>query len=457
MSSQTTSETKIPDASPQEQELMNMITGTLLPQYLGEAGYDVTPTKVSYGDSDAGKALNSKRGKLEKQRQDLLNKAEQQPRGSMGYNQVMQSAAQLAQQIQSVDDEMTRGEAGFKSYTTYDLRKKENPELEYLKNTKGESSKEYKSAKRKYAKQEVSDFQQQERVYKEFKDRSEKYLKGDFSISKEQEALIQKNNAPVKQAIESMFKDNFSETYKSMDDFEAKAKEGGMSFSQGLGSVVDQIKTTGAEMEVALKNVVKTRQELLKQGIDDVTGEVTKRVAANAAALGRDPSDPEFTSDIVNTVAKEARSGNLELANLESQGLLGIRERTGGLLEQAAGNRGAALTDYESGLSKMRTEVGSGMPPSQLQVGMGGMQYNQALAQQRLANAAGTAQFPMFLNEFGQRERMAQPTTTQTTPFGPADFIGAGLGIAGAGANIYGAVSSAGALRKMFSSQYGEV
>src|SRR6185503_3460205 len=415
MGGKTTSRTEIPDATPQEQQMMQLITQSLLPAYLSEAGYDVTPTQVDFKDSPTGKALAGKEGKIKSQRDQLLEQIKKLPPNSAERYQLSQEASRLSNDLSRVTDEAARARADYQPTTTYDVRKKDNPELEYIRNTKGEDSKEFKAAKKKYAKQEVTQFQQQDRIYKEFQDRSEKFLKGDFSISKEQEALIQKNNEPIKKAIESMFKDNFSNTYKSMDEFEAKAKEGGMSFSQGLGSVVDQIKTTGAEMEVALKNVVSTRQELLKQGIDDATGEITKRVAANAAAMGRDPSDPEYTADIANMVAKETRAGNLELANLQSQGLLGIRERTGGLLEQAAQQRGGALTDYESSLSKMRTETGAGMPPSQLQVGAGGMQYQQALAQQRLANAAGTARFPMFINEFGQRERMAQPTTTQSS------------------------------------------
>lgn len=452
MGSRTTSTTEIPEATEAEQEILNLITGQLLPSYLEEAGYEVKTKRVTFEDSEEYKQINSKLKKIQNQRNDLARRLDSLPQNDIvGRNSVQQQLSTLDTQINNVSNQMERQRGDFKPYTDYETRKKETPELEQLRSKYGVDSPQYREAKEQFETQQVAQSKQQERIYQEFRNRTEKFLKGDFSISDEQEALIQKNNEPLKKAIETMFKDNIAESGKTFDDFNKEAEKSGMSFSQAMGSVVDQIKTTGIEMERALKNVVSSRQELLKQGIDDYTGEITKRVAQNAAALGRDPSDPEYTADISEIVSKQVRGGELELANLEAQGLLGIRERTGGRLEQASQQKGAALADYESNLAKMRFDIGAGMPPQQLQVGASGLQYQEALAQQRLQNAAGTAQFPTFMTDRFARERFAQPTTTQSTPFGFQDALSLGLGVAGAGANIYGSYATSSALRGLYS------
>lgn len=454
MSSKTTSTTTVPEASDQEKQIMDLITGSLLPDYLSQAGYDVQTTQTRFEDSDQFKNLNAK---LESLRSQKASGSKNLPPGAnaqfnnqfntIGPSTSVPGTGDIDSQIASVEGQIAKARASYTPAANYDVRKKDSPEVEQIRNKFGADSSEYRQAKEAETQRTVDIAKQQDRIYKTFRDKTEKYLNGDFSITPEQETLIQQNNAPVKKAIEAMFKDNYAESGKTFDDFNKEAEKSGMSFSQAMGSVVDQIKTTGVEMERALKNVVATREALLKQGIDDYTGEITKRVSQNAAAMGRDPSDPEYTADISDMVAKQVRGGQLELADMESQGLLGIRERTGGALEQAAYQKGSALTNYEQNLAKMRTDVGTGLPPSQLQVGGGGLQYEEALGLQRLQNAAGAAQFPSFFGDRMQRERLAQPTTTQRTPFGAADALSLGLGVAGMGANIYGAYGVSQALR----------
>lgn len=444
-SGSTTSTTELPPMSEQEKNLLNLVSDTLLPNYLREAGYDVKTINTTFETSDTYKSLNKK---LTSAQENLAKLTD----GKSAY-EIQRDSQQIQQARAAIDQaekQISEARSKFVPSTQYETRKLENPELEAVRAKYGEDSQQYKDLKKQYTAKEIDDFKKQQAIYDTFVEKTQKFLNGDFSITKSQEALIQKNMAPVKAAVENLFKNTKEEFDAAYGDFKQQADSAGLSTRQALGYVGEQIEKTGKSMEDALKTAVSTREALLKNGIDDYTGEITKRVASNAAALGRDPNDPEFTADIADMVAKQVKDGQLNLADMEAQGMLAIKERTGSGLEQVArtqaeGNinlqqqRGGSLIDIEKDISNMRFQQGAGMVPTMLSAGVGAGEYDTARAQQRLTNASSAYSLPMNFAGFFQGDRAAQPITTQTQNFGMGDFIGAGLGIASAGANIYGA------------------
>ena len=455
MSSQT-SETTIPDPTSQEQAIMDLIAGDLLPGYLEESGYEVSRTQIPFEDTEEYKNLKAKLDALPEDGSGGMERdaAGNYVGGSRGEKERLKML--IERKREEYDPE-----------TTYDVRKLESAELEHLRSTYGENSAEYKAAKEASTQRDIATEQSEQRIYDLFMEKTEKFLNGDFSITDEQKALIAENQAPVKAALDKMFKENLDETISAFEEFEKSVNDTSMPLGAALAAVGAQIIQTGSDMEGALKTTMEANRELLKQGIEDFTGELTQKVAASAAAMGRDPSDPEYTADIAEVVSKTISSGTLNLAAMEAQGMIGIKERTGeglerleigkaGLMQESArGKRdakietsrakGAADVGLEEQAANMRWQVGAGMAPQQLGIGRGALEWNQTMSNMRLANAANTMGVPQGFAGYYQSDRHAQPTQTQSGGFG--EVMSGILGAAGAGASIYSGFGTANALR----------
>jgi len=155
-------------------------------------------------------------------------------------------------------------------------------------------------------------------------------------------------------------------------------------------------------------------------GIEDATGEMTENVMKQAAAIGRDPSDPAYQQEIQENISKEVRRGSLELAGMEAQGRMGIRQ------QEASARLGLAGQS-----TALRLQAGGGLAPQQLGAAGSAQQLMMARGQQGLMNAQAGMAAPMGLMGQFQSLRAAQPSRTTTTPGDPWGAIaGVGEGIA---------------------------
>ena len=341
-----------------------------------------------------------------------------------------------------------------------------------------------------------------------------------------------------------------------MDQINATGLEVGVA----LDIVGTQIRQTGSDMQTALNSTINISKQLLDMGIKDFTGQFVKKVATNAALLGRSPDDPEYAMEVQTTVAREIERGGLELSRMAAQGNLQISERTGAALENlalqkaemarsqggkkeaVAGERAglaertgqkleagadvaaqrrmaigertggareaAAMEDINlidrasqrlqeltmqtgqlrigaaertgvglEGLAAQRTalaertgqmretaaaqygqqmaglagqesqaqyQMGAAMPLTQIGLGVDVSQYNQALQQQRVANAAQLYQQPLGMAQYMRQERFAQPSQTTQKGYGLGDAFSDVLGVAGGAAAAYGGIESGG-------------
>ncbi len=545
MSSTTTQKTEIPDPTPEEKALMQMMTDGLMPAYLEQTGYDVTKSEGKYEDTAEYKQFNEQRQRAMDERKGYEQELEairNNPNNASRYGGDSYSKTQeLNQKISRLNgalDKIDSDEQNFlKDYhpeTSYDVRKMGSPEVEAARadaiakygNLSDEELRNmdgyYNRISNKYENDAIEADKAQRQLVDTYMEKTQKFLDGDFSITDAQKAEIQNNMAPIREAVNKMFdeakaavettatearaevaqtnKNLLKATAETFNNFDKQIKDTGMNMIQGLDVVGSQIRQTGADMETALKNTIGVHRELMKMGIEDYTGQVTKQVAANAAMLGRSPDDPEYTNEMQQLVARKVEDGSLNLAAMEAQGMLsikertgaglegvdrskvGVAERTGGMLEQSAlqrGNqnlsiaeregmaregitanlnasreemaraRGSADVGLEETASNLRWQVGAGMAPQQVGLAQGVQQYNSAIAQQRIQNASSAMMAPMPYVGYMQQERMAEPTTTQTTNPGIGGIFSGIIGAASAGASIYGGVASAGAMSSL--------
>jgi len=531
-SSTTTQTTTIPDASPQEQALMGMV-GEMVPDVMEEMGYRTKKIPMDISEDEGYK-----------RHQKAIKDAED------AYFKHVTTNAMDTNKTNKLYNELEDKKAGLASYESAwvpeDHYKYESeaidPDTGYTESEFEELSDEKKAAittKKEAAEEDAETLKtQQDDITKSWMDNVQKFLSGDYTITPEQKQMISDIYEPIKTAINDMFDEvetRIGETDAAMTqiskDTEAKIiTEIGKTESSLLGSlnksfkkytdklkgtkldvfsaldaVGDQIMKTGSDMESSLKNVIATNRELMKMGIEDYTGQITKQVSTNAAMMGRSPDDPEYSMEIQSSVARQVKEGNLSLANMEAQGMLSIKERTGAELEQllrqkadiegrtgeqiamseltkgqqemsikggagdqrtaamrtggaerlgiaertgAAGEQASLMRGQgKVGVEEKKSDIGMNMPLQAAQLGMGVSDYWSAVDQQGVMNSMMPANYLSNVANPMQNERMATPTTTsKTTQPAWQTALGAITGVASAGASIYSGVVGAGAL-----------
>jgi len=487
-----------------------LLTDDLMPQFLQEAGYETNPTKTTYEETDEAKSFA-------KRRSDLLT---QQAEGTGAQYWGGKSFEQHLAALNAAEEKF---QSTWQPITDYNLRKLDPPEVEAARTKYGATSEQYLNLKQQYDTQAIADDKQQRQLTSLYMEKTRKFLAGDIAVTPEQQTQIAELYAPVLAAADALFTEsttaaertagetkaeveatqgNLLDTVsKTFATFNERVKETGMNMLQGLEATGAQIKQTGADMTTALAKTVGVYKELLDLGIKDFTGEVTKKVAMGAAAIGRDPGDPGYGAEIQELIAKQVKEGTLNLAAMEAQGQLAITERTGGgleeiqrgktavaertggQLEQSAlqegsqtaaiqertgsakegiaarlgaareglvSSRGMARSAIAEQQAALRYQLGAGLAPTQVGLGQATNQYQEALAQQRLANTQAAMGVPGGFVDYYAANRRAQPTATQTTSQSTFGGVVSGLaGLGSAAASIYSGAASASLMRGM--------
>lgn len=450
--------------SEQEKQLLQMVTQTLLPAYLDQQGYNVTTKDIPFEESSQAKTLNQNIQKA----QDAYNSAD-----------AGMDAAVAKNKLSDAKKAYTKAQSAYIPTTGYTLDKKDPPYLEAVKKKYGSTSSEYTNAKSTYETNNIAKEKDLADIQTQSIANAKKFLNGDFSINDQQKAYIKDLYAPISSAIDKMTSDNLEQTTKTFEDFRKSVADTSLSVSQALDAVGTQIKQTGSDMKTALDTTIETNKALMKMGIEDKTGEITKRTNTLAASLGRSPTDPEFQKEIQTSVSREIERGTLNLADMQARGELSIAERTGSGLEGVArskvnlaestgnkledaamqegqqkgniiGTAGSMRTNLASQTADTTFKMGANMP-QQIQVGYGATQFDNAMIQQRLANAGAAMSAPTGVFGTFAGERYRQPTTTTERPWGVQDYIGTALGVGNLAMGAYTGMSQANAMRGLYS------
>ena len=421
-SQETVQKTEFPPPTSQELQMQSLMINGIMPAYLSEAGYEMEETK---GDPTASPKWA--------EAQDLRSKVGQVP------EYMREEINKRADQLENEARSEAEGQKGFK------LRKRISEKAELMRRRYGENSEEYQNAVKEAEQFKVETEEAKNQLTKSFLQKTQKFLNGDFSITESQRNLIEENLAPQRKVVDEMFGDIDQITYETF----IGDTQGVIDKSSGanLGVAVEAAgsgKMKGLSMMDALTSTIEANKELLKMGIEDASGEITKRSAEQAAAMGRDPGDPEYKQEIQQSVAREVQRGQLQLSEMEARGKLGIAEQLGQTRLQTARQKGAAKLGLEEQAANLRFQVGGGMAPQQVGLGQSSAQFLDAQRQQQLMNLQGGFGMPAQIAGQAQALRLSQPTSTQTTG---GSVLGGIAGLVSGAAGIYGGVQSAGASR----------
>src|SRR3990167_4204590 len=447
MYSQTSvSETKIPPPTPQELALISLTTDGMMTSFLEESGYEVQKTTISFEQSDEGKNFASRRSAL----QGELNKIQSQDQtqaGRSGYGKAAHgpysesaSSSRIMADLDSLRQEEQDARKDYQPKIDYKTEKKLPKDIEMLKQrygVEGVSTKEGKS----YLEREVTQAKSKRDIEDLILQKADKFLRGDFSLNAGENKFLDDVMGPLRQASINAVNFILSEAETSdksigstISEYEKRVKETGMSLDTALVALEDRVTKTGRDMKTALDDEIGMTKSLVKMGLKDFTDQQRLRISNQASLLGRNPSDPEFEHELSDLANKEISRSYTELGRYGAEKRLGIEERTGGGFEEAARARmgiyertgggleqaaqmrsalaertagmreEAARLQGESGLrlaeqeGTIRSNLAFGMPPQQIATGINVGQYQNALIQQRIANAQNAMNAPLAIS-----------------------------------------------------------
>jgi len=431
MSCGSTSETKIPEATEEEKALRKFVMDEFLPMYMEQAGYEMTEVGGDTSAVDARIAAREEEMRAIRE-QAIRNKN----RGVGSMPPPLENMMNADPRLKELKEERQKiVDAG-----GYELRKKASKKVEDIRSKYGADSPEYRQAFEEYQQEQIETEEMQRASERQFIKNTEKFLRGDFTITPEQEAFVQKHYAPQRAIIDKIYgkvADGESTVDAEVSKFMDMAKQSGMSLGEFTEATGIEIQRGGGSIEQAMEKTFEINRQLMKMGIEDATGEITKRTMQQAAAVGRDPMDPAYQQEIQQQVSREVERGQLQLAGEEA------RQRTA--LEREAG---LAQLGMEEQAAALRMQLGGGQTAAQGAQAMNLAQLQQAQQSQQLANIRGGMATPLGQQQMYLQERMAQPTTT-TSGGGFLGGLGALAGIGTGIAGAYSGIQKAGAMQKM--------
>ncbi len=492
-SSSQTSQTTIPEPTEEELALLGL-SNSMMQAYMQASGFDVTTTQTNFEDSDQGRSFANQRQQLQAQIDDLNNRIAEVSSGGGGGDGVGKAAGRMGRgnydavnqynnsknglyaQMNQLDEKEQEARAGYKPEINYTTREKADFATEEIRKKFGADSQEYKDAYDKYVEGKVKTEKTDNDIKGLLAEKTKKLLSGDYGLNSGEQRFMDQILGPMKQAglnaisyIESA-QTSDEGIGKALTSFADQIKKTGMDMGDAVLALENRVRETGVDMNRALDEEVATTKELNRMGIEDYTSSQRRQISSQAALLGRSPTDPEFQNQLQDLATRAITQSNLQvgamaadkrigIASQTGQGLenaqnirLGIAERTGqglegvaqarvGYADEAAHMRGGLETNLAGQEGSIRSNLAYGLPPQQVGMGMDVANFQNALNQQRLQNIQSGYSMPMNTYNTMSRERMAQPSTTQTSTPSIASGI---TGLIGAGMSGVGAAGSLG-------------
>lgn len=507
----TTTETKIPEMSEKEEEIMAQ-GSAMVEEYMRQAGYDMVTTTTP---KNPGLITEYEKqiAEIDSQIAAAGNQTTTNQFGvttAVGANPM--AINQLEAQKRELSEKLATESANVTTVTTTELNET-GRKLETIRN-------------------EAIDNQAE--INRGIMDNARKFLNGDYSITPSQKQYIEDSVKAMREPVFAM-----------LDEVSKEAERTGASINDELTKYTDVIKETGISVGAALNavsasiddertalgetktsvydalNGVKTeientngvagqemeklftiRKTLAARDMDETYKRMRSENAVRAAQLGRSQYDPEFQAQLQDQLMKNIETTQLKLSEQEAlmkydlvtntgqrkeqvellraqeaealglrgEGLAakdtgvsttraqlaaeqgakledvagmrtGVAERTGAVKEGVAQSKAAAEASNQAWANNMRWELGANMPAKAAGMGIDVGSYQNALAQQSLANTQTGSQIGLPYAELYLRNRMAQPTTTTTTSGSVLGSVMGTLGtLGGIAGNVMGGV-----------------
>jgi len=269
--------------------------------------------------------------------------------------------------------------------------------------------------------------------------------------------------------LDEIVKNTGKSMQDAITDYETKLKETG-------SNLFDEITTSVEKAKALHDEAIKTNREISNLDFNDISEDLTRKMAYQSAMLGRSSADPSFQQmlqkDLLNAKSKQDLQitamdveGRKALSTYEADKRLAVTERTGAGLENAALQRGEVARQTGEGLlsnqnqrvslendlgnkeQNLRWTMRSSLPASQLQAAgstiEGINRYFYGMPAERLATAISpiTGQQTQLM-----RDRFANTTTTTTSDPGWGNTFASAVGIGSNAAS--GIMTGIGAMNK---------
>jgi len=405
-----------------------------------------------------------------------------------GLNADQKQLQYLQNQINKKNEELSGMEQT--TYTKYDVKKKPDPRVQDAINKYGEGSPQVKAMEDQIFQEEVQKAEAMAGVEKEYLTNLKKYVSGDMSYTPEQEAQIDKYVGPVKDLI-----------VKNVDNLMTKYGENELELKQGFYDISAEIDRTGfavldalkaadiqtdknkTDLLTVLRDVNRSTEAKFKFEQDLLFQQIDEQAAQQAAFLGLPPGSMAENMQKAKAKQDVFRQLQLELADQEMKGRMGIEEKTqaekrqitlsrvalaasqgekkeavakgivgvteeyGKKEEDLLNAKGNALLELEQKKQDELKNLAYGNIPNILQIASGAKSFEQQYKTGEQAyNIAGMAPVAGQLGVEQQRQ-FAETTTTTEMKKSPGfmDIFSDIIGTAAAGAGaVYGGINLGG-------------
>lgn len=494
-SSSSTTTVETGQLSARGREYDSLMQGMILSQ-LDESGYAYEGKEVTeYQDQAAADKLKSQikfsQSKLDEVTADIQNN----PYRGSGRDPRIAQQTKYQQDVYKQESELSG--LPQTTYTKYDIKKKPDPRVQDAINKFGEGSPQVKAVEDRIFQEEVDKANTMAGVEADYLKNLKKFVSGDYSYTDEQEAQIDKFITPIKDTI-----------IKNVDDLMSKYGANEAELKAGFQDVMTEIDKTGfavldaleaadiqtdkhkTDLLTVLRDVNKSTEAKFKFEQDLLFEKIDKQAAQQAAFLGLPPGSMAENMQKAKAKQDVFTQLQLELADQEMRGRMGIEEKAQGEKRQISlsrvalassqgekkeavakgilgvteaygakeeallGAKGNALLALEQKKQSMLENAAYGNIPNIISAASGAKGFEQAFkAGEQAYNIAGMAPVATQLGVEQQRT-FAETTTKQETKSSPGfmDVFSGIVGTAAAGAGAafsgYNALGKISALNK---------
>lgn len=483
----TTTEVKTGDLSALGREMESIYKDAILQNLQDFGGYDMTPSekKEYQNPQQAGQfqaQLKTHNDRLTALNQ-RLNSLPTLPNGQL-EPRARNEAEALKREIRTVENRRNQAQENLDrqpqtTFTSWDLKKKEDPRVQRAIEQYGEGSNEVRQAREQIKADAVSKAEAMAGVERSYLENIQKLARGDLSYTPEQQAQVDQYIGPIKDLIlkstDQLLKtagDNNQVLNEELNKLSTEIDRSGYDIASALEAAAVQAEQSGATLTETLQKANQSSRDKAKFEFDLLSRKADQKAAQQAALLGLPPGSMAERAEAARIKSEALQNIELNLAERESQGLLGIQsdveqakksialskvalaETQGGKRESVAGQRFGLAQDLAGtrfgldqnkqnallGLEQQRQgalqQQGFGLLPQLVQAGQSGLSFNQGLTGQQLANQAGILAPVQGLYGQEQNRTMAETTTTQRRQLGFLDALSdvVGMGAAAAGA-----------------------
>lgn len=477
-SSESTQTTKTAPLSPEGQTWNSLFRQIALENLDQIGGYDYTPEeKIIYSKpEDETKAINlEEKIKARREKIDAINKDIELNPYVGKWNQPrdprLNEKDKLNRELETANAQLEA--LPRTKFTDYKLEKREDPRILDAIEKYGADAPQVKEMRSQVKQEGVFKAETMADIEKNYLTNLQKMARGEITYTAEQEANVDRYFGPLRSTIDKISTSLLDEAAKTdkdlrteMENIRTEINNTGFALEDALKAAEIQIDRSGNNLLSVLQDVNRSSEKRARFQFDLLSEQADQKAAQQAALLGLPPGSQSEKVAAMNMKVGALKSIELDLAEQEAKGRLGIQEMvegdkknislmkinlagaqggkkedlakiglgiaeaTGGKREGIAGTRGSSLLALEESRANQLLSTSYGQLPAAIQAAQSGISFGQASKANEMNLSTSLLSPISHARDIEEQRTMAETTvnTKQRQSGSIFDAITGGLG-----------------------------